>query len=112
MQVRKPGRWVGLPFAWLMNLSHSRLTDWGLRHVHIDNKQDLTILDVGCGGGRTIQKLAAIAVIGKSTESITLQAALRPRAPRMPRPFAPAGSRSSGRQFPRFRFPIIRSTSP
>jgi len=63
IQVRKPSRWVGLPFAWLMNLSHSRLTDWGLQHVQIG--QDLTILDVGCGGGRTLQKLAAIAIAGK-----------------------------------------------
>lgn len=62
-QVRKPGKWIGRPFAWLMNLSHSRLTDWGLQHVRIE--QDLTMLDVGCGGGRTIQKLARVAVAGK-----------------------------------------------
>ncbi len=61
-QVRKPTRWIGRLFALAMNASHSRLTDWGLKHVTIE--KDFTILDVGCGGGRTIQKLAAIAVEG------------------------------------------------
>lgn len=62
-QVRKPSRWLGRPFLWMMNLTHSPLTDWGLRHVHIEN--DFHILDVGCGGGRTIQKLAALAPHGR-----------------------------------------------
>ena len=38
------------------------MTDWGLKHVQI--MKDFTILDVGCGGGRTIQKMAAIATEG------------------------------------------------
>ena len=42
-----------------MNEGHSSLTDWGLRHVAI--KSHFTILDVGCGGGRTVEKLAGIA---------------------------------------------------
>jgi SAM-dependent methyltransferase len=46
-----------------MNLRHSELTDWGLGHVSIE-KGD-TILDVGCGGGRTVRKLAAAATNGK-----------------------------------------------
>jgi ubiquinone/menaquinone biosynthesis C-methylase UbiE len=46
-----------------MNSSHSKLTDWGLAHISIENH--CTILDVGCGGGRTISKLAAIATQGK-----------------------------------------------
>ena len=46
-----------------MNISHSRLTDWGLGHVQIE--KNFTILDIGCGGGRTIQKMAAIAAEGK-----------------------------------------------
>jgi len=45
-----------------MNMSHSGLTDWGLNHVSIEKR--FTILDVGCGGGRTLQKLAAIATEG------------------------------------------------
>src|SRR5262249_3565450 len=61
-QVRKPDRFAGRLFAWIMNLSHSALTDWGLRHIEIG--QHFTILDVGCGGGRTIQKLAALAAAG------------------------------------------------
>jgi SAM-dependent methyltransferase len=59
IQVRKPTRWGGRFFLWIMNASHSSLTDWGLNHVRIE--KDFTILDVGCGGGRTIQKLAALA---------------------------------------------------
>lgn len=27
-QARKPDKWIGRPFLWLMNLSHSELTDW------------------------------------------------------------------------------------
>ena len=39
------------------------MTDWGLKHVTIAS--DAAILDIGCGGGRTIHKLAAIATKGK-----------------------------------------------
>jgi ubiquinone/menaquinone biosynthesis C-methylase UbiE len=46
-----------------MNRRQSKLTDWGLKHVSIDS--DAAILDIGCGGGRTIHKLAAIATKGK-----------------------------------------------
>lgn len=42
---------------WNMNSRHSKVTDWGLAHVSV-GKYD-TILDVGCGGGRTVSKLAA-----------------------------------------------------
>jgi SAM-dependent methyltransferase len=62
-QSRKPTRWVGRFFVWAMNMSHSGLTDWGLEHVQVE--KGFTILDVGCGGGRTVQKLAAIATEGR-----------------------------------------------
>jgi ubiquinone/menaquinone biosynthesis C-methylase UbiE len=56
-QVRKPSRYVGRLFAWTMNRSHGALTDWALSHLEIS--KDAKALDVGCGGGRTIEKLAA-----------------------------------------------------
>ena len=62
-QVRKPSKWTGRFFLWIMNLSHSNVTNWGLQHVRIEN--NFTILDIGCGGGRTIQKVAAAAAQGK-----------------------------------------------
>jgi ubiquinone/menaquinone biosynthesis C-methylase UbiE len=61
-QVRKPSKWIGGLFARAMNEGHSTMTDWGLRHVVIEN--DFAILDVGCGGGRTVQKMAALATAG------------------------------------------------
>ncbi len=63
LQARKPSKWAGRFFLRAMNEGHSRLTDWGLAHVVMAN--DFTILDVGCGGGRTINKLATIATAGK-----------------------------------------------
>lgn len=46
-----------------MNSRHSKVTDWGLAHVSIANNYEM--LDVGCGGGRTLSKLAAMATQGK-----------------------------------------------
>jgi ubiquinone/menaquinone biosynthesis C-methylase UbiE len=62
-QCRKPAGWLGRFVLSRMNWSHSKLTDWGLGHISV-GKGD-TILDVGCGGGRTVSKLAAIASEGK-----------------------------------------------
>lgn len=74
-QCRKPSGLFGRFILWDMNRHHSKLTDWGLSHVSI--KKTDTILDVGCGGGRTISKLAEMASNGKvhgidySEESVT-----------------------------------------
>jgi len=46
-----------------MNSRHSQVTDWGLSHVRVEAHD--TILDVGCGGGRTLSKLADLATQGK-----------------------------------------------
>ena len=64
-QVRKPDRWFGRLFAWSMNRSHSALTDWGLTHIAIGS--GFAILDVGCGGGATVRKLATAASAGRVT---------------------------------------------
>lgn len=55
-QCRKPSGWLGRFVLRNMNSRHSKVTDWGLAHVEIGTQTD--ILDVGCGGGRTISKLA------------------------------------------------------
>jgi ubiquinone/menaquinone biosynthesis C-methylase UbiE len=59
-----------------MNSRHSKVTDWGLSHISIE--KDATVLDVGCGGGRTVSKLAVAAIQGKvygidySSESVAI----------------------------------------
>jgi SAM-dependent methyltransferase len=62
-QCKKPTGFFGRLTLWRMNMSHSKLTDWGLTHTSVESQ--FAVLDVGCGGGRTISKLAAIAVRGK-----------------------------------------------
>ncbi len=62
-QCSQPSGLLGRLNLWRMNKSHSKLTDWGLGHVSIQSHD--TILDIGCGGGRTISKLAASATQGK-----------------------------------------------
>jgi ubiquinone/menaquinone biosynthesis C-methylase UbiE len=62
-QCSKPTGWLGRFSLWRMNASHSKRTDWGLGHVAIE--VHYTILDVGCGGGRTVSKLAGKATQGK-----------------------------------------------
>jgi SAM-dependent methyltransferase len=61
--ARQPAGWLGRFLVQAMNFSHYQMTDWGLEHVSI-GQQD-TILDVGCGGGGGIRKLARKAEHGK-----------------------------------------------
>lgn len=49
--------------AALMNREHEPLTLWGLSKVEIG--PDFVILDVGCGGGKTINRLAKMVPNGK-----------------------------------------------
>ena len=62
-QCRKPTGWLGRLFLWVMKRVHSKLAEWGLQQVSVV-KGD-TILDVGCGGGAMVRKLAAVAAEGK-----------------------------------------------
>lgn len=61
-QFRKPTGWFGRLNLSNMNRHHSKLADWGLARVSIG--KSATALDVGCGGGRTVSKLAALAPEG------------------------------------------------
>ena len=62
-QCQMPRGWIGRLVLRNMNSRHSGVTDWGLSHVSV--KQQDVILDAGCGGGRTVSKLAAMAAQGK-----------------------------------------------
>lgn len=62
-QVRKPSGPLGRRVVRAMNVSHAAMTDWGLQQITIP--KHAVILDVGCGGGRTVQKLASLAPEGK-----------------------------------------------
>jgi len=62
-QVRKPSGWLGRRVVRAMNLSHSTMADWGLQQVRVTKQA--AILDVGCGGGWTVRRLAALASEGK-----------------------------------------------
>ena len=62
-QVRRPSGYLGRRIVRAMNLSHAAMTDWGLQQVLVSGSA--VVLDVGCGGGRTVQKLAALASDGK-----------------------------------------------
>jgi cyclopropane fatty-acyl-phospholipid synthase-like methyltransferase len=62
-QYRCPTGSEGKAVAASMNRRHSALTAWGLEHVKIN--PDSIILDVGCGGGKTVSTLAQRAVQGK-----------------------------------------------
>ncbi len=56
-QVKKPDRFAGRLFTRLMNGSHTQLTDWAFTHLQIPT--GAMAMDVGCGGGRTINELSA-----------------------------------------------------
>ena len=62
-QAAMPTGRLGALWVRLMNVGHSGVTRWGLGHISI-NKSDV-ILDVGCGGGRTVNTLAKTATEGK-----------------------------------------------
>lgn len=46
-----------------MNFGHSGLTRWGLTKVDI--RDNAAVLDIGCGGGRALERLASLASLGK-----------------------------------------------
>jgi SAM-dependent methyltransferase len=63
-QVRKPIGPLGKRVVRAMNLAHATMTDWALQQVEVP--KNASVLDVGCGGGRTVARLAALAPEGKA----------------------------------------------
>ena len=62
-QYRCPMGRDGRLIARLMNREHRQLTLWGLSKVNIGS--DYLILDVGCGGGKTLSRLSQLAPRGR-----------------------------------------------
>ena len=62
-QYRCPRGLRGRLVASMMNRHHEKLTLWGLTKVSVG--LDFVVLDVGCGGGKTVNRLARMARQGK-----------------------------------------------
>jgi ubiquinone/menaquinone biosynthesis C-methylase UbiE len=62
-QFQRPTGPEGKIVAAMMNKGHIELTTWGLTYVTIDAHS--SVLDVGCGGGKTINRLAKQVTDGK-----------------------------------------------
>jgi ubiquinone/menaquinone biosynthesis C-methylase UbiE len=62
-QCRKPKWFLGRLVLAQMNAGHAGLTAWGLSHLRVEKTS--RVLDVGCGGGKTIAALSEIATSGK-----------------------------------------------
>ena len=57
-QSKRPNGFVGKTMLGIMNGAHSMMARWGLSYVDIANAD--TILDIGCGGGKTIKDIAKL----------------------------------------------------
>lgn len=60
--VKPQGFWGSMMIR-SMNKGHSELTDWALCHLKLEGSERM--LDVGCGGGKTVSKLCAMLKNGK-----------------------------------------------
>lgn len=63
LNARNPQGFWGRMMIRSMNKGHYGVTGWGLEHIRI--KDDFTILDVGCGGGKTVFRLSEVVPKGK-----------------------------------------------
>jgi ubiquinone/menaquinone biosynthesis C-methylase UbiE len=63
-QYKCPTGFQGKMVAAQMNQAHKDLTTWGLKHVKVE--PEFVVLDVGCGGGKTISRLARRTFKGKA----------------------------------------------
>ncbi|OOR30183.1 class I SAM-dependent methyltransferase [Bacillus cereus] len=62
-QAKNPRGTIGSSMLCIMNAAHTRLTNWALQKIHI--REDAVILDIGCGGGKTIHSLSRLTPHGK-----------------------------------------------
>jgi len=62
-QAKHPKGFIGTLMLKIMNSAHSQMIKWGISKINIANNS--VILDVGCGGGKTIKLLSQLAKNGK-----------------------------------------------
>ncbi|MFJ7952994.1 class I SAM-dependent methyltransferase [Lysinibacillus sp. NPDC096418] len=62
-QAKNPKGFVGSTMLCIMNTAHSGMTKWVIQSGAIQNGD--IVLDIGCGGGKTIQTLSKINKQGK-----------------------------------------------
>ena len=63
VNARKPVGELGHQILDRMNKSHENMAQWGVSHFDI--KEDDLILDIGCGGGRNLERFATQITTGK-----------------------------------------------
>lgn len=77
-QCGRPTGEVGIKVAEAMNHDHAKLWQWGLDHVELPKGKATAVLDVGCGSGMLIKKVAEQTDAGRlcgldhSSDMITL----------------------------------------
>ncbi|MEG0450294.1 MAG: class I SAM-dependent methyltransferase [Lysinibacillus sp.] len=62
-QAKNPKGFVGSAMLRIMNTAHNGMNKWVIQNGAIDNGD--IVLDIGCGGGKTIQSLSKINKSGK-----------------------------------------------
>lgn len=62
-QAKNPKGWVGARMLGIMNYAHHGMNMWALEKLAI--KDAATMLDIGCGGGKTLQLLSKMNSLGK-----------------------------------------------
>ncbi|MEI4802081.1 class I SAM-dependent methyltransferase [Bacillus sp. NPDC077411] len=62
-QAKNPRGFVGASMLCIMNAAHTNMTRWALSNVKINGHAN--VLDIGCGGGKTIHTLSKMNQDGK-----------------------------------------------
>lgn len=55
-QAKKPNGWIGSTMLQIMNFAHRGMNAWFIRQGAINDGD--RVLDIGCGGGKTLQILS------------------------------------------------------
>ncbi|GGF69941.1 SAM-dependent methyltransferase [Paenibacillus albidus] len=56
-QAKNPRGWVGKMMIGIMNKAHTAIVNWAFSHIQM--MKLAPVLDIGCGGGQTLQLLAS-----------------------------------------------------